>query len=323
MGCTSRIRYLLTSLVAVISLAICLGGTDARAQEISDIPAAFVEIGIGARPMGMGGAVTARSMGAESIFWNPAGLTGAGTPKEFAVTYGNQMGLIPYSALSGAIHVGSDYTLGVGLIHSGDEVLTETTLLVGISRAIVTTPWLSSTRIVAGASARTRWASFGNNESTEEQVSGSAFGVSFDAGFLVPLTESVTAAARARDLVGSLTWNSSACGSYEENVPTALTLGFMVAPREAVSLELDLDKSLRQDNPDRLMVGAEVEILEVASLRGGYLRALPPGELEEYTLGAGTDIPVGSTTFSVDFAYIFGHLENTMRFSLRVASRQP
>ncbi len=322
MSCAIRIRHFPTSLIAVIPFVFCLGGTDAHAQEISDIPAAFVEIGIGARPMGMAGAVTARSMGAESIFWNPAGLSGVGTSRQLAVTYGDQMGLIPYSALSGAVRLGDDYTLGVGLIHSGDEALTETTVLVGISRAIVTTPWLPSARVVAGASARTRWASFGNNDSTEGQVSGSAFGASFDVGFLVPLIESVTAAVRARDLAGSLTWNSSVRGSYEENVPPALTFGLMVDPRKTVSLELDLDKSLRQDNPDRLMIGAEVRILEIASLRGGYLRALPPGELEEYTVGAGTDIPVGSATFSVDFAYVFGHLENTMRFSLRVAPGQ-
>ncbi len=323
MSCVIRIRHLPTNLIVVMSMALCLSTMDARAQEISDIPAAFVDVGIGARPMGMAGAVTARSMGAESIFWNPAGLSGVGTSKQLAVTYGDQMGLIPYSALSGAIRVRGDYALGVGLIHSGDEALTETTVLIGISRAVVATPWLSSTHVVAGAAARTRWASFGNNESTEGQVSGSAFGASFDVGLLVPLIESVTAAVRARDLAGSLTWNSSTQGSYEENVPATLTLGLMVDPRETVSLELDLDKSLRQDNPDRLMIGAEVKIFEIASLRGGYVRALPPGELEEYTLGAGTDIPVGSTAFSVDFAYVFGHLENTMRFSLRIAPGQP
>ncbi len=319
MSCSSRIRHCPTSLIAAASLVVCLCATDARAQELSDIPAAFVETGIGARPIGMAGAVTARPMGAESIFWNPAGLSGVEAHTELAATYGDQMGLIPYSALCGAVRMNGGYTLGVGLIHSGDEVLTETTALVGVSHAILTTPWLPSTHISAGASARTRWASFGNNAGTEGQVTGNAFGISFDVGILVPVTGSTAVAVRARDLVGSLKWNSSAGGAYEENVPVAVVFGFMVSPREAVSLELDLDKSLRQDNPDRLMVGAEVGILDVASLRGGYVRDLPPGELEEYTLGAGADIPVGGTTFSVDFAYVFGYLENTMRFSLRIA----
>ncbi|MBC8450743.1 hypothetical protein H8D73_00855 [bacterium] len=319
MSLSSRTEYLLTSLIAVASLAVCLCATNARAQELSDIPAAFVETGMGARSVGMAGAVTARAMGAESIFWNPAGLEGSETPREFTATYGDQMGLVPYSALSGAIRMNGGYTLGVGLIYSGDEVLTETTALVGASRAILTTPWLPATHISAGASARTRWASFGGTAGTEEQVSGSALGFSLDLGLLVPLTESVVVAARARDLVGSLKWNSSTSGAYDESVPATVAFGLMVSPREAVSLELDRDKSLRQDNPDRLMAGAEVRVFDVASLRGGYVRDLPPGEFEEYTLGAGAGIPVGGTTFSVDFAYVFGYLENTMRFSLRIA----
>ena len=300
-----------------LTAALCLAGVSAaRADDLSDIPAAFVAVGIGARPMGSAGAVAAARLGSESLFWNPAGLTTPGGSTEFAVTHGEQMGLVPYSAASAAHRLGSGVTLGVGLIHSGDDVLTETTLLLGAAKEVAVAPWCAGRSIGVGIAARGRRASFGNNDSIEGQVTGSATGFGFDVGALVPLTDSVTLGVAGRDMLNSLTWDSSVSGSYGENVPAGLTIGLRVAPHGAFSIEMDIEKSLHLDSPDRVLVGAEVALWDVAHIRGGYRRALPPGDLEEYTVGAGATVDAGSVRLGVDFAYVFGQLENTMRFSL-------
>lgn len=306
-------------LTLVLALSLCVAAVaDAGAQELSDIPAAFVDVGIGARAMGAGGAVAAANLGPASLFWNPAGIAPTHGATAFAVTHGEQMGLVPYSAASASHALGSGWTFGAALIHSGDEVLTETTVLVGAARPVLDAPWCPGRTIALGAGARLRRASFGDNESVDGQVTGSASGYGVDFGALVPLTQQVTLGVSGRDLVNSLAWESSASGSYSENVPAQLTAGLRAAPREGVALEVDVEKSLSPDNPDRVLAGLELSLWGVADLRGGYRRALGAGELEEYTLGGGASVDAGALALRVDVAYVFGQLDDTLRFSLGV-----
>ncbi len=314
-------RVTLTAVLCVAAVAGTGAFAMAGAQELSDIPAAFVDVGLGARPMGVGGAVAAANLGPESVFYNPAGLapaTGAAEsgPTAFSVTHGEQMGLVPYTAASASHTLGSGITLGAGIIHSGDDVLTETTILIGAAREIIATPWLAGRSVGLGVTARGRRASFGNNESTDGQVTGSASGFGVDAGALVPLTEAVTLGLSGRDIFNSLTWDSSASGSYSENVPAGLTVGLRAVPHGHVAVEVDIEKSLRLDNPDRVFAGIELSLWNVADLRGGYRKVLTSADSDEYTAGAGASLDAGSMRLRVDVAYVFGQLENTMRFSL-------
>ncbi|RKY59145.1 MAG: hypothetical protein DRP94_04355, partial [Candidatus Latescibacterota bacterium] len=50
----------------------------------SDYAGAFLELGVGARPLGMGSAYVAVAEGPEVVYWNPAGLVlGEGTTLGF------------------------------------------------------------------------------------------------------------------------------------------------------------------------------------------------------------------------------------------------
>ena len=55
--------------------------------------------------------------GANSLFWNPAGLALAESGREYSVSYCNQLGLVPYSAGAGTHRLGS-LTLGAALLYS-------------------------------------------------------------------------------------------------------------------------------------------------------------------------------------------------------------
>ncbi len=306
------------AITLVVVVLLLVAWQPARGDELSDIPGAFADVGIGAGPMGMGGAVVASVDGAQSLFWNPAGLAGADTRPDFALAYGNQMGLVPYSAGAGRMRLGG-YSVGVGLLYSGDDVLSETTAILGVARGLRAAPWALDRSIEVGLSLRTRWASYGNNGSVDEQVTGSAAGLGLDLGAFVPLTDTATFGVAARDVFNVLNWDSSAAGSYAENVPAALALGVSVRPSDSILIEVDLDKSLRSDNNDIVRAGAEVRLFGVASLRGGYSTALPEGERQEFAVGAGATATAAATDITLDLAYLFGDLENTLRLTIGFA----
>ena len=104
-------EYRLAALIVAsgILLIAMIAAVPASAEEVSDIPGAFVDVGIGAAEMRMGGAAVAGSQGASAVFWNPAGLALADRGKEFAIAYCDQMGLVPYSAACGLWRLSDDY----------------------------------------------------------------------------------------------------------------------------------------------------------------------------------------------------------------------
>ncbi len=62
-------------------------------------PASFLLIGVGARPMGMGGAFTALADESSAVYWNPAGLNLL-KKREFSGTYGSLFTDTTYSFIS-------------------------------------------------------------------------------------------------------------------------------------------------------------------------------------------------------------------------------
>ena len=117
-------------------LVLSLAALSAQAEEVlSGIPAAFVDIGYGARPMGMGGAYVALAQDAQAVLWNPAGLT-AVPAKEVSLMYAHQMALIPYIFASYSQSFWETQGIGAAVIYSGDEVLSESTILVGYAHSL-------------------------------------------------------------------------------------------------------------------------------------------------------------------------------------------
>ncbi len=74
--------------ILVILYAFCLF--------TSEVWAAFENVGIGARPVGMGGAYTALANDVNAILWNPAGLSGI-PKREIGLSYLELYGLVGYS----------------------------------------------------------------------------------------------------------------------------------------------------------------------------------------------------------------------------------
>ncbi|NLO90770.1 MAG: PorV/PorQ family protein [Elusimicrobia bacterium] len=68
------IKRLLLCMVLLSSCAMTAGAASFSSQAAGTTGSDFLNLGVGARPLGMGGAYTAVAEGAEAAYWNPAGL---------------------------------------------------------------------------------------------------------------------------------------------------------------------------------------------------------------------------------------------------------
>lgn len=84
--------------------------------------ASFDDIGLGARPMGMGGSFCAVADDANAIFWNPAGLPHI-RKYEFSSTYLNLYGLDVASQFVGVAGRFPPLSIGLGYLRTGEPEL--------------------------------------------------------------------------------------------------------------------------------------------------------------------------------------------------------
>jgi hypothetical protein len=302
--------------VALAFAVLAAGAARAHGAPLSDIPAAFLDAGTGAAAMGVAGAVVAQASGSDAVFWNPAAVGCERTRPDFAASYCDHMGLVPCSAVSASLPVGSAYALGVGVLVAGDDALREMTAVAALARGLPSLPWCGERPGRVGVALRGRWATYGNNESTEGQVTGDAVGAGLDVGVLVPIPGGLTLGVAGRDVANTLRWNSSARGSYDECVPPALAVGVAAEPRPSLRVEADLDKALTLDGRDAVAAGASLRVFDFAVVRAGYRRVLSDDAFDEYALGCGAAVPAGHGRFTLDVAYLFGRLEDSLRFTL-------
>ncbi|HID95319.1 MAG TPA: hypothetical protein EYP53_04585 [Candidatus Latescibacteria bacterium] len=305
----------LSMIVAVLGVATGLfssvyGG-------LAGIPSAFVDIGYGARPMGMGGAYVALADDINTILWNPAGLTRL-AGREITFMYADQMGLVPYYFAAYGQSFWQNHAHGEAIIHSGDEVLSETTLLAayGYTPEGVLGPPLDRLRL--GATFKVRLSSFGDNsDGGEERSRGDGFGFGLDLGAQWRATDKLILGVLARDILNTVSYNNEARGEkYSESVPSSLVLGLSTSASERLLFALDLEKSLYADTDDIIHFGAEWILLDPLTLRVGFSQNIGPEIYRSYSLGLGVrhDFRVGMG-FRFDFAYIFNEVRDTSRVS--------
>jgi len=301
------------------------------AQNLSNLAAAFVDPGIGARAQALGGAFTAIAQGGSAVFWNAAGLAG-NEAKSVEFSHLNQFSLIPYNAVAGAIPLGQNHALGIGLLTSGDRQMRETTAVAGyaLNGEDIFPGMLSHFKI--GASLKFHTSRFGQNGFDPEDyplfseqevaaaqdvfVSGDASGFGLDLGMIYTFNEKLLLGLSWRNLLSSIAWENGQ-STYDEGIPQGLTFGLAYFARPGFLLTTDYDNSLSADRFNRLKFGAERMILNRFALRGGIGQALAANSDRDYTLGLGLMQEITSSfRIDLDYAFHIHPLADSHRFSL-------
>ncbi|MCR4437852.1 MAG: hypothetical protein NUW13_02255 [candidate division KSB1 bacterium] len=297
--------------MVVAAMALVASGV-ARA----DIPAAFADVGYGARPMGMGGAYVALASDPYALFWNPACLT-AVQGWQVSTMYARQFGLVPYAIAAAAKGAGHGTGVGAGFLTSGDEMLRESAVYLSYARRL-DFMGKAGAALSAGLTAKVRWSSFGNNAGGGEQrIQGTAAGYGLDFGLRWKPAGRWAVGLLLRDFLNSLHYeNETRRTSYGEAVPAALIVGAAFLARPNVVLALDVDKSFYADLKDRISVGGEWLLFRMLYLRAGWSQNLDPVTNGKANCGFGIQFFWESFGARFDFAYQLHFLAPTPRVSV-------
>jgi len=302
--------------------------------QTSSIPAAFVDVGYGARPVAMGGAYSGLADDINALFWNPAGLNHL-KDKEASFTTANLLGIVRYNVFAFGMPLKfgeAEQGGGIALVSSGDDALRELTLLAGYSRRVL--------GLDVGLNLKYRYASFGKNsldrnegvvfsdaefaDGQLNQVHGSANGFGLDIGILYQLNEKIRCGLMVRDLFSPVSWNSAvdnpaakSKGKYTENVPTEIVIGTSYKVFEELLVTADYQPSLSKDVSNMIRGGAELILFKHLFVRAGLQDIVNDQPDEKYVFGLGLQINVGKGSgISFDYSYVIEQLDNSNRLSV-------
>ncbi len=286
----------------------------------SQVPAAYVDIGYGARPMGMGGAFTALTHDAHSVLWNPAGLTRLkNTNATFMWT--KQLNLIPYYFFAAGKPVSKSVTLGTAAISSGNDVLRETTAFLSIAYKRRSRTKSFFNNISYGLNLKFRNSSFGNNaDGGENRIQGHAYGFAMDFGVQWKISPRFISGFMIRDFVSPVSYfNDTLSDTYYEAVPTNMILGLAYLATKNLIFTTDWNKVLLKENVSKINAGMEYKIFKMFTLRAGFSQPIEAEKNKKYNLGLGLFvIKKKKLVLCFDFAYEIYFLANTPKVSTTI-----
>ncbi|MCI0512281.1 hypothetical protein L0128_03630 [candidate division KSB1 bacterium] len=297
-------------LIFVLVLSLMASGL--RAQGLSHIPAAFLDIGFGARAQGMGGAFVASVNDVHAVIWNPAGLTRTAA-WQGTFSYTKQLGIIPYGFLASSGRIDHLWAHGEAVIVAGDELMREMRFLVAVARDFHATV----NGLSLGMMLDLRQANFGRNATaTPGAVSGEAYGLALNLGFRYQVTKHLVVGGKLQDLFNTINWSTTGFGSYFESTPRVVILGLAAQNIKGFNLEFDLRPAIYSDLAARFNVGLEKSWYQYFVLRAGLSRSTHPKVPNtQYAVGAGLQ-NIWSGRLGMDLAYVFHELENFYRISM-------
>ncbi len=103
-------------LTAVLVLIAVLSSTGFAQKKVAQAGLTFLKVGVGARAAAMGESYTAVANDANSIFWNPAGLTSI-EDHEIALSYTDWIADLKHQSMAGAWHFENIGTFAVSLVY--------------------------------------------------------------------------------------------------------------------------------------------------------------------------------------------------------------
>lgn len=110
----------------ILSLVILTSSLISAQTGVAKYAGEFISIGVGGRPMGMGGAYTAIANDVGSAYYNPAGLANLDYP-QISLMHDERYGdLVNYNYAALAIPYGAQYTFAVSAMRLGVDKIFDT-----------------------------------------------------------------------------------------------------------------------------------------------------------------------------------------------------
>lgn len=329
-------------MILAVPLGLIFGQSTGKVTNVGTTAATFLEIGVGARAIGMGGAFVSTANDVSAIYWNPGGLGILDRP-ELLFVHTSWIADISYDFAAAVIPLGKHGTLGASITSlSMDEMKVRTVLLpegtgeffdagdlaIGLSYGLKLTD-----RFSIGLNAK---------YITQKIWKEKAQGFAIDIGTLFTTTfNGLRIGATMMNFGSDMKMDGDDLLVYHDIDDTQLgnndrifakletgTWPLPLTFQAGIAMELYDTKPHRftlageaihpNDNTESLLLGMEYGMKELFFLRAGYRNLFQEDTEEGLTLGTGLSSQLfGNFKVTIDYAYAdFGRLENAHRFAL-------
>ena len=306
-------------------LILCTGGA----------VAAFNDIGVGARPLGMGGAFVALADDSNAANYNAAGLGYINTAHLSLTTAQRFRGLINYNHIAGIIPLRSAGSLGasIGVLSEDSDVYKEQTVTISYGKTFLQ-------KFAIGLNLKSLSTRFDeNNESVSAHLNNnhqffahtSAADISFDLGVMANPVTGLTLGFSAQNLLpADVTVSEIEEDAVPQNIRVGLAyrLAAIAATtqqeflREVLKSGLGLVEIDFRNGARHVHAGAELWLNRTIGIRTGYSLRSGVNRVTGIALGASARLPVAAFQLQLDYGFqiVTGTLADntTQRFSLNL-----
>ncbi|OIO18520.1 MAG: hypothetical protein AUJ54_07810 [Ignavibacteria bacterium CG1_02_37_35] len=306
----------------------------------------FLSIGVGGRPLGMGGAYVAIANDVTAGYYNPAGLAKLNYP-QIALMHDERYGnLVNYNYAAVAIPYGKDYTFGLSIMRLGVDGIPDTRKALydanGDGILDINTDRLNYDLITEFSNQDWAFYLTGAKRVTDDLYLGanvkilsrsiaeySAFGIGFDIGAYYSPMENLMLGANVQDVTTTfVAWST---GRNELITPTAKVgaayqlefFGGRILPAVDLDIRFENRRYASQFNIGPISFdphfGMEYSYKNLFAIRAGY------NDVKQFTFGAGVKLP----KLNIDYSFARfnmsadDRLPDTHRISLMLTLEEP
>ncbi len=299
-----------------------------RPSEILDLPTRnfsslrgfFGSPVLSAKYKAQGGAGIAHISNGASAQMNPAGIAGI---QEDRLHYA-------YSSLPGNI---SSFYIGYGapateflaqafsVRFEGDELASEMTLF-STSALNMGKLFNHMHNIKLGLNLKGYFLSVGHKGTGIQHSTGYGAGFGLDLGIQLPLSKKIYAGLVVKDVFSYLeNQNTLTNRNYTESLPPELTIGFSYQAFNSLTLLMDGQKALIEDQVDHIRLGGSYTLLSVFHVRAGTYQILNSFNSRYLTFGFGAEGLHKGYRLALDYSFEYGveveySLKNYHQFNL-------
>jgi hypothetical protein len=300
--------------------------TQAQDRRAGACGAAFLNVGVGAKEVALGSATTTLSNDVNQIFWNPAGIALRDQTMQASFSFNKWFAELNHNCAAVSYNMEGIGTLGLGVITFGasdipadrdfypnnpevwpyqiDKQSGSTYSVMDMSINLSYARYLMD-NLSLGITAKMV------SEHIDDQTA-TAFAIDFGTVYDIGVY-GTKVAARMSNLGSDLKFYD-----FPSGLPLNFTIGVSAMPytSDMAKVTLLCDAIKFQDGPQYFYSGAEVKVMDIISLRGGYKfnysgtkdegtswRESLNTTIEGFSAGIGIQVPVQDYDVAVDYSY--------------------